>query len=64
MLSLEGGNEPNWILCQPTRYEALLREGILSPWTGQRTKESHVYKRPPDRGEIDLENFPSGDDAF
>jgi hypothetical protein len=58
------GGEPNWILCQPARYEALVREGILSPWTGQRTRESSVYERPPDRGEIDLENFPSGDDPF
>jgi hypothetical protein len=58
------GGEPQWILCQPARYEALLREGILIPWTGQRAKESYRYRRPPDRGEIDLENFPSGDDPF
>ncbi|MDI3287842.1 hypothetical protein [Polyangium sp. 15x6] len=58
------GGEPNWIYCRPERFEALLREGILSPWTGERTKESHVYKRPPDRGEIDFDNFPSGDDPF
>jgi len=58
------GGEPNWIFCRPRLYEALLREGILSPWTGQRTKESYVFDSPPDRGEIDLDNFPSGDDPF
>ena len=58
------GGEPNWIFCRPEYFETLLREGILSPWTEQRTKDSHVYKRPPDRGEIDFDNFPSGDDPF
>ncbi|UQA60543.1 hypothetical protein [Polyangium aurulentum] len=57
-------DEPNWIFCRPERFEALLREGILSPWTSRGAQEPHVYKRPPDRGEIDFDNFPSGDDPF
>ncbi len=35
----DNGGEPNWIHCRPERFEALLREGVLSPWTGRRTAE-------------------------
>lgn len=56
--------EPNWIFSEPELFERLIECGVLVRWSGQRVKPSYEYKRPPDLGEMDLENFPSGDDPF
>jgi hypothetical protein len=56
--------EPSWMLSEPSFYAQLIDEGVLVRWSGEREKESHPYKRPPDLGELDLDNFPSGDEPF
>lgn len=58
--------EPNWLFTTPEQYQTLVAEGLLRPWdpTQRVVVVSQPYKRPPDRGEIDLSEFPSGDDPF
>ena len=56
-------DDPTWIYFDPPGYEALLREGLLQPWLG-RVRDVVEYRRPPDRGEIDLDSFPEGDEPF
>lgn len=60
------GGEPNWLLTKPRRFEALIAEQLLVRWLPEMQPPSYVpsYVRPPDLGEIDFANFPSGDDPF
>lgn len=56
-------DDPTWIYFDPDRYAALLQEGLLEPWL-RRVRDVAKYRRPPDRGEIDFDQFPTGDDPF
>jgi hypothetical protein len=60
------GGEPNWLFTTTTQYERLLAEKLLIRWDPKLRVElmPSNYVRPPDRGEIDFDNFPSGDDPF
>ena len=60
------GGEPNWLLTTPARFDALIAEQLLIRWDPQLRVPAprSTYIRLPDRGEIDFDNFPSGDDPF
>lgn len=55
--------EPTWMYFEPRGYESLMREALIEPWSG-RTSDVASYQRPPDRGELDLDQFPPGDEPF
>ena len=60
------GGEPNWLFTTERQYEVLISEKLLISWDPKSRipMTPSVYKRPPDRGEIDFSKFPSGDDPF
>lgn len=58
-------DEPSWLLTTPRVFDALIAEQLLVRWQPtMRVPPVVNYVGSPDLGELDLANFPSGDDPF
>lgn len=58
-------DDPCWVHGPPSRYDALIESAALVRWGGRRpAAPARATTRPPDLGELNLDEFPTGDDPF